>query len=215
MADKRSVNNANSTVHGWRSPFSRSIDQLGFVVPDLEKAIKGWLELGVGPWFTVGGAVLEGCEYQGKVSVPKIDVALGQCGHIQLELIQPVNDEASSYRDFLAAGRQGIQHFGFFVEDFDTAVAVAEARGRKVQQKGSWSGGRFVYYETTELIDSPTELIELNNMSREVFAKIREAADAWDGKTDPVRHLLSPVLRVGYKLETMAGSVERWLKARV
>ncbi len=214
MADKRSVNDANSTVHGGRSPFSRPIDQLGFVVPDLEKAIRGWLELGVGPWFTMGGAVLEGSEYQGKVSVPKIDVALGQNGHLQLELIQPVNDESSSYRDFLSAGHQGIQHFGLIVEDFERAIAAAEAEGRKVLQKGSWSGVHFVYYEMTELIGSPIELIELNDTSRQMFAKIREAADAWDGKTDPVRHLLSPVMRVGYKLETMAESVERWLKAR-
>lgn len=214
MADKRSVNDGNSTVQRGRSPFSRPIDQLGFVVPDLEKAIKGWLELGVGPWFTMGGAVLEDSEYQGKVSVPKIDVALGQSGHLGLELIQPANDESSSYRDFLSAGRQGIQHFGYFAEDFDTAIAAAEAEGQKVLQKGSWGGVHFVYYEMTELIGSQTELIELNDTSREMFAKIREGADAWDGKTDPVRHILSPVMRAGYKLETMVESVQRWMRAR-
>ena len=31
------------------------IRQIGYVVTDLDRAIAGWLELGVGPWFVMRG----------------------------------------------------------------------------------------------------------------------------------------------------------------
>ena len=36
----------------------KSADQFGYVVPDLEQAIKGWIDQGVGPWFTAGPVVV-------------------------------------------------------------------------------------------------------------------------------------------------------------
>lgn len=222
-------------------PFSGPADQLGFVVPDLEQAITGWLEKGVGPWLTLGGAMLKGYEYLGKSSRPQIDVAFSQVGKVQLELIQPVDDEASAYRDFLASGRSGLQHVGWFVEDFAVVAAAADAT-TSVIQRGSWSGVHFTYYGFEQPPAPPRlelasdkgengaaeavrdvasgwdgkigELIELNQTSRETFAAVADAAAGWDGRSRPVRHLLSPLLNAAYQLQVMGERVERWLVER-
>ena len=34
------------------------VRQIGYVVTDLDRAIDGWLELGVGPWFVMRGLSL-------------------------------------------------------------------------------------------------------------------------------------------------------------
>src|SRR5438445_5426851 len=86
------------------TPFSDPPDQLGCVVPDLQVAISEWAAKGVGPFLTMRKVTLGGYRYEGRSSKPKLDVAFSQQGDLQIELIQPVNDEPSAYRDFLAAG---------------------------------------------------------------------------------------------------------------
>ena len=83
------------------TPFADPPDQLGCVVPDLQVAISEWAAKGVGPFLTMRKVTLSGYRYEGRPSKPKIDVAFGQQGDLQIELIQPVNDDASDYRDFL------------------------------------------------------------------------------------------------------------------
>jgi len=221
------------------SPFTGSIAQLGIVVPDLDAAIQSWLRLGVGPFLTVRGASVSGYEYRGNPSTPLLDVAFAQKGAVQIELIRQMNDAPSAYRDFIAAGGAGFHHFGWFCADYAAAVAAAGATNATVLQKGSWTGIHFVYYETTESILPPAELadlddatraaalaasqpgvvkiaelIESNDVSEAIFRLIRDEAAGWDGRTNPVRSLLSltGVLRVG--VDVLGHKLERWRHGR-
>ena len=96
------------------TPFCEPADQLGCVVPDLPAAISEWAAEGVGPFLTMRGITLADYRYKGRPSKPKIDVAFSQQGEMQVELIHPVNDRPSAYRDFLAAGGHGAHHHGWF-----------------------------------------------------------------------------------------------------
>jgi len=219
------------------NPFSAPVDQLGIVVPDLEAAVGEWLERGVGPFLTVRSVVVSGYEYRGNPSKPILDVAFAQKGEVQLELIHQTNGAPSAYRDFIAAGGNGFHHFGWFCEAYQGALAAAE--GKAVLQKGSWTGIHFVYYETADPVSAPAELgalgeatraavmtastagaikiaelIELNDTSRAVFALIREAAAAWDGKTNPVRPLLSPGGVLHVAADVISYKLKRWLRSR-
>jgi hypothetical protein len=216
------------------APFGRPIDRLAFVVPDLEKEIKEWLERGVGPWFTIGGAILSDYEYVGIPSSPRVDAALSQVGSVQLELIHPADDEVSIYRDFIGEGGDGLHHAGWFSDDLDRDRAAVEAAGHKLLQHGSVLGSDSVYYELAEPMGSPAdllpaeavggvagawdgkiaELVAPGRKGRETFANVRGEASGWDGETDPVRHLLSPVRQEGFELHTLAQSVGRWFKRR-
>jgi hypothetical protein len=200
----------------------KKADQFGYVVPDLEQAIKGWIDQGVGPWFTAGPVVVTDYKYLERPSRPLLIFGFCQVGGVQLELIQPLDDEPSSYRAFLAAGRSGFHHCGFFVEprDYQRSVAQAKASGAMIQQMMSFSGAHIAYFFLSARVGSPMErirlgevapekanavrdsvaggceigeLLEFQPRTREMYAKVAQAAVTWDGKATPVRHLLGPV----------------------
>jgi hypothetical protein len=170
-------------------PFSGPPDQLGCVVPDLDTAISEWAARGVGPFLVMKNVTLSAFTYEGRPSKPKADFGFSQQGELQIELIAPRNDAPSGYRDFLASGRSGEHHHGWFCDDYSAAFAAAERDGRRVLQQGNWGGVRFAYYHPAadELYG---ELIERSELSRQLFALIRSEAERWDG-TRPARSLLA------------------------
>ena len=89
------------------------IAQNGYVVPELERAVDYWTtELGVGPWFEIDTSVFADMRYRGQPTNMRVRIALANSGGLQIELIQPLDDEPSPYRDFLRAsgGQGGLQH---------------------------------------------------------------------------------------------------------
>ena len=91
--------------------FGGGISQIGYVVRDLDAATGHWAgRLGVGPWFKVDPFPVRNFLYRGQPSASTWALALSYSGQVQIELIQPTNDEPSMYRDFLQAGHQGVQH---------------------------------------------------------------------------------------------------------
>ena len=171
------------------TPFADPPDQLGCVVPDLQASISDWAAKGVGPFLTMRKVTLSGYRYEGRPSKPKIDVAFGQQGDLQIELIQPVNDDPSAYRDFLAAGGQGAHHHGWFCDDYAAEVDAAERAGRAELQRGNWGAVHFVYYHPLGHDEMIGELIEMSDLSYGLFALIRREAEQWDGSR-PSRSLL-------------------------
>src|SRR5687768_15556480 len=108
------------------------VRELGYVVRDLEAAMKHWVEvMRVGPFFHFERAPLLDYRYRGEPADLWISAALAQCGSMQIELIQPRNDAPSMWRDFLAAGHEGLQHIAYWVDDahYDAKLAQAEAAG--------------------------------------------------------------------------------------
>ena len=81
---------------------------------------------------------------------------------MQIELIQPLDDEPSGYRDFLAAGNSGAHHHAWFCDDYRAQVAAARA-GRAELQSGSWGAVHFVYYHPLEGEERIGELVEMND----------------------------------------------------
>jgi hypothetical protein len=224
-----------------QAPFSRPPDQLGIVVGDLEAEIRRWLEQGVGPFFTIGGAMLSHYEYLGQGSSPRVDAAFAQVGSLQLELIHPMDDERSIYREFVDGGGDGLHHYGWFSDDLARDHAAAEGAGHKLLQTGTVLGTPFAYYELAEpgspaapidAIDGDgaqaraaieeaetwdgkiAELLAPNKMSVKSFDQVRQASEDWDGETDPVRHLLGHTMEGAFELQTLAQRVGRWLRER-
>jgi hypothetical protein len=138
----------------------------------------------IGPWICLRDLELDGFSHRGEPSKPKISIALANSGDLQLELIMPHDDQPSMYREFLNAGREGLQHHAWWTEDFDDTVAAADAAGWTVGQQGDMGGTRFLYWDQGLLA---AELMELNDLNQWMFGQVREAADTWDGSTDPVR----------------------------
>jgi len=165
------------------------IRQNGYVVKDIEAAMEHWTsKLGVGPFFYVETAPIEDFRYDGRPSDCRCSIALANSGELQIELIQQRNDAPSMYKDFLDAGREGLQHVAYWTESMDEALDKAEALGYRIGQSGTvGENGRFVYYATEAHPGTVVELSEVSGRKGEIFKAIRDAAVDWDGSNPIVR----------------------------
>jgi hypothetical protein len=164
------------------------IRQNGYVVRDIEAALHHWTgTLGIGPFFYFERVPIEDFRYRGESSPLEVSIALANSGALQIELIQQRNDAPSMYRDFLAAGREGLQHVAFWTEDFGPALARWQNDGYVVGQSGNvGEAGRFVYFETETHPGTVIELSEISGAKGRFFRHIAAAAADWDGE-EPVR----------------------------
>jgi catechol 2,3-dioxygenase-like lactoylglutathione lyase family enzyme len=165
------------------------IRQNGYVVRDIDAALDHWTRvLGVGPFFYFERAPIIGFRFHEEPSALEVSIALANSGDLQIELIQQRNDAPSMYRDFFAAGREGLQHVAFWTEDFDRALGAAVAGGHRVAQSGQSGGadGRFVYFAAEAHPGTVIELSEISGGKGRFFAHIRAQAESWDG-SDPIR----------------------------
>jgi catechol 2,3-dioxygenase-like lactoylglutathione lyase family enzyme len=168
------------------------IRQNGYVVRNLEATLKHWTEtLGIGPFFLLENVRIENFSYGGKPSPVEISLAFSNSGPLQIELIQQLNDAPSMYRDFLAAGHEGLQHLAYWTGDFDAVFERARSVGFRVGQAGSFGAdGRFVYFADEAHPGTVVELSEVKPgaLKDRFFRSIAEAAADWDG-SEPVRRI--------------------------
>ena len=170
------------------SRFLGEIRQLGYVVHDIEAAMDYWsTKLGVGPWFYNPRVPIRNYRYNGQAHEPHNSVALANSGYVQVELIQTRNDVPSMYRDFLQAGRTGLQHVAYWTADYDADLARLTAQGVKPVMSGEvGERGRFIYFDTEYHPGTVIELSEVAGPKGKMFDLIRGASQGWDG-SEPVR----------------------------
>lgn len=134
------------------------------VVKDMEKAIKYFETLDVGPFPAFLGG--PGMKFAGKtVRGKQVDydmdlrLATSQLGGIGFELIQPLKGD-TVYTEFLEKKGEGLHHLAFGVEDFDVEVEDMKKRGFKVVQTGAMGPSRWAYFDTDKLGGMLIELCE-------------------------------------------------------
>jgi len=169
------------------SRYFGGITQNGYVVRDIEAAMRHWIGLGIGPWYYAARAPIERFSFRGRPSDVDVSIALANSGSLQIELIQQRNEAPSMYREFLDAGHEGLQHVAYWTDQFDRALATAEELGWELAQSGEVGRqGRFAYFDTQRHPGTVIELSETSGPKGRMFQRIREAAEHWDG-SDPIR----------------------------
>ena len=176
------------------SRFFGATRQIGYVVRDIKRAMALWSgTLGVGPFYLLRNVEFQNYRYRGRPSrAPIIDVAFGNSGDVQIELIQQRNDAPSAYREFLSAGREGMQHISSWFSDhgeYDRAHAALVSQGLQIvhESLGTESSGRFAYFETGAPEGHLVEVSEtLLPGIREIVELAASEAIGWTGE-DPVR----------------------------
>ncbi len=165
------------------------IRQIGYVVTDLDRAIAGWLELGVGPWFVLRGLTIP-ARYRGEPCEVTQSLAMTNSGAMQFELIQQTDDTPSIFTEFLSSNGPGYHQVAYWAEDFEATMRNIEQVGWPVVwQGGEGLGVRFAYVESP---DAPATVIEISELTEGIAGMasyVREAAENWDG-SDPIRNLL-------------------------
>lgn len=158
------------------------IAQNGYVVTDLDAAIEHWAaKLGVGPWFELDTRVFEAMRYQGQIVEPELRIALANSGSLQIELIQPLDDCPTPYRDFLArtGGQSGLQHVSSW-PDRETFEHLVQTHTTVFSGQGG--GTRFAYFEDVYDTGTMMEIADLSDGTRRFFDKIKHRAETWDGQ---------------------------------
>ena len=116
----------------------KGINQVAIVVWDLEQVVRNyWNILGIGPWaiYNWEAPLVYDRKYHGKTVWAREKIALAQVGHVQLELVQPV-EGPSIYRDWLEEVGEGLHHMNFLVDDVDAAVEMLTTDGFPSIQSG-------------------------------------------------------------------------------
>lgn len=128
----------------------KRVHQIGFIVEDLEKAMKEYSEIyHIKSWFRAVNDPPGKIFYKGKEIEDKgFDAIIGYCGKTEIELITSTAEE-NIYTTFLREQGPGIHHICFFVKNIDKSISEYEKKGFEVLQYGEMVGksmiSRYVY----------------------------------------------------------------------
>lgn len=175
------------------SRFFGPLRQLGYVVKDIDGAMKHWIDIaGVGPFFYIDEQPLVDFIFRGKESSPLFSVALAHSGSTQIELIEQRNSEPSAFKEFTDQGLEGLQHIAYWTTAFDHHAEEAHHRGLTELQSGRSGSGapdeRFVYFAESPYPGTIIELSEISGRKGALFDAIESASRSWDG-SNPVRDM--------------------------
>jgi hypothetical protein len=169
-----------------------AVRQVGYVVRDIEQAMRQWAALGVGPWFYKEVVVSTEFRYYGQPSaLPDLSIALANSGELQIELIQQRNDAPSLYLDTLARNGEVAQHLAYWTHDrFDAHCEQMLKLGYVEGHAGRMGAqrGRYAYFVHSDHPSAMVEISESTGGKAEYFAEIRQASQGWDGK-EPIRRI--------------------------
>ncbi len=171
-----------------------SVVQFAYVVSDLGAEMQNWSDqLDVGPWFLAEGFSGLDPVYRGKPSSAAFDIALTFAGHIQLELIQPKDDQPSVFKEVIEDRGYGFHHFGRAVTNFEEEVAKLVESGSELifTDKAPPAGNRIAYLSKNKGRPGMIELIEADDGFDQMFTAMFEACRDWDG-SEPIRRIGPP-----------------------
>ena len=186
------------------------VRQMGHVVDDIDL----WMdelsrEQQLGPWLVMRNVALP-CTFRGEKSLPEIHVALTYRDDMQIELIQPLNDAASPYREVLQSGQYGLHHTAHLCADIHRDTERAMAQGFQIACDIRMMGSRYVYLEKP---DEPgyVEFLPASLMMRGMFRQGIAASRKWQGQGRPINlNLKNPATILG----SLPGAASAWWSQR-
>ena len=157
---------------------NRKICQIGFVVKDIEAAVRHWVEeLDIGPWRFVSlsdVSVTDATYMVDGINKPveephKIICALCNLANIQIELIQPVYGPSIHAR-FLEEHGEGLHHIKEQIRPDEwkkTLSYYKEEKGMDVIGSGKYGRASYAYINSEQYVSFPFEFGD--NIPNETF----------------------------------------------
>ena len=124
------------------------INQLGYVYRDIKKQARIFEENFGLPKFAYLENKPTKYKYRGKETAVQTMLGFSRSLNVQIELIQLIKGECI-FKEFIDSGREGLHHFGIYVEDVDTIVKEYIKKGYSVVHEGLTAGVRKVVYLDT------------------------------------------------------------------
>jgi methylmalonyl-CoA/ethylmalonyl-CoA epimerase len=148
-----------------------AVCQIGVIVPDAKKAaekacqILGLEMVEISRFGKHGGYEHCNTKFHGEPTDGSGKNYCFKMGAIEVEFIEPVGDEPSTWKEFLDEHPNGgIHHIAWPVSDSDKIAEFMKSIGIEKLQEGCWETGRYTYYdvkdmgmimETLEFFDAP------------------------------------------------------------
>lgn len=169
--------------------FDGVIVQNAYVVDDLNESVDKWIRnVGAGPFFVVPNLSLT-VNYRGREMPLDIDLALGQSGLVQIELIKVNCSTENVYSDSFPQGITcGFHHIAMFPQDLDKAIEDYEKKAYPLAMELMFGETRVVYMDARHDMGCMIEFYQDTPEMRAMYARVAEAAVKWDGR-DPMRPL--------------------------
>ena len=123
------------------------INQLGYLYRDIDKQIKIMESLYGCPKFAKFENKDNMFKYRGKDSKIHTRIAMSRLFNIQIELIQWIEGECI-FKEFIDSGKEGLHHFGIFVNNLDFYIDEFKKIGIDVVHAGQTGTQRVAYFDT-------------------------------------------------------------------
>lgn len=110
-------------------------DQICLVVRDLAAAVRMYEPL-FGPFTVLDSGPFES-EHRGQRVTVDLPCAFGRSGDLEIEIVAPRRGP-TPHTEFLEAGREGVQHIRYVIDDLDAWIARAAGAGYRPVWLGSY-----------------------------------------------------------------------------
>lgn len=141
----------------------RIVTQIGILTSDIYASKKAWetfLGLGEQPISESEDYSKTHALYRGQPLSGRIYQVCFQFENIELELIQPIDDTPSYWKECLDSHGPGIHHISFAVKNMEQCLEDFHAAGYPSIQAGKFPGGSYAYLDTTDTLHVILELLE-------------------------------------------------------
>jgi 4-hydroxyphenylpyruvate dioxygenase-like putative hemolysin len=162
--------------------------QIAYTVQDMEKSVADFTQrLGIGPWYPFDYRATAKARYRGAATSLHARIIRGFCGHLNVELIQQLDDGPSVYRDVIERRGHGFHHWSVGTAEFDRDVASYEEAGYELAYFEDIPGRhRLAYMDTTADMPGMVELCEMTEVHEAFLHRMYQTSVGFDG-TDPIR----------------------------
>lgn len=136
--------------------------QIAFIVSDVQAAAEKYAKLfGIEtpPVSMSGGYEEAQTEFMGKPSSARCKMAFINLDNIQLEFIEP-DENDSDWKRSLAEKGDSLHHIAFEVKGMKKQIESLEKDGAQCVQKGEYPGGRYAFMDTAGKYMVKFELLE-------------------------------------------------------
>jgi hypothetical protein len=153
---------SNHTFTG-KNDLNMRFSQYAFAIKDDQPVSSFWTSAGL-PALEITHAEVWDKAYFGKPANFDMNLGWQRHGSVVYEWCIPLAGP-TVYADHMRLHGEGIQHFGFAVEDIDQAIDYFKQKGFQISQSGGWGekgkagSGRFAYVDLNKIGGMTIELL--------------------------------------------------------
>jgi hypothetical protein len=137
------------------------IQHICYIYQEPEKHAKMMESLFNMPAFEFSEDLDHPATYRGRDTKFSIKMGVSRCLSISIEIFQWLKGD-STYKEFVDSQKEGLHHFGVYVEDLEKYVDRFQTEGIDVVQSGMFPPRlKYAYMDTVEIFGAVIELMEI------------------------------------------------------